>query len=99
MCKQFDEIVIPFYNQFETDFNKAVQMLLDPKTFNRYNISFKFIDLYAGREYLVTLAQQYYNSLSSVYKQDIITYKNGSTYKSYMITLSNLQYITDNGII
>ena len=99
LCDQFDEIAIPFYNQFETDFDKAVQMLSDEKIFNQYNISFKFIDHYAGRDYIVELAQKYYNSLSSVCKQDIVNYKNGATDKSWMINPSNLKYIIDNGII
>lgn len=99
LCSQIDINIIPLYQQFEDDFNEAVKMLANTEIFDKYHICLNFIDIYAGREHIIAVANSYYNSLSDVMKEDVLNYKNGLRNKSWMYNPSNLKYIIDNEIL
>lgn len=93
------EKVIPLSIAFEKDFSGAVKMMTSKNYFNTYNIRLEFLDVYAGRENIISIAKEYYRSLPKSTKQDIVRYKQGTGDRAWMINPSNLKYIIDNNII
>jgi hypothetical protein len=100
ISNQMSETILPLCKAFEEDFSNGVILLTEEDNFKKYHISLRFLDIYAGREYVYKLAQNYINSLSYVCKQDIEKYKQGDRSKPWMINPSkNLKYIIDNDLL
>lgn len=99
ISKHLDKTVLPLCKAFEEDFTYAAIQLAEENNFKKYHIRLQFLDVYAGREYVYKLAQDYVDSLSDVMKQDMVKYKQGDRSKSWMINPSNLKYIIDNDLL
>ena len=99
ICNQFDKDILPVCRGLEEDFQNTIIELTTKKNFDKYNLKLQFLDVYAGREHVIQLAQQYTESLPPEIKQDIEKYKQGDRSKAWMCNPSNLKYIIDNCIL
>lgn len=84
--------------QFENDYMGTVNKLLDLE-FEKYNIYLDFIADKLGILAIEDKAREIYDNTSDVVKQQIIDYKNGSKYKTWMLNRCNLKYIVDNNLV
>lgn len=99
ICHRLNEDILPLCKSFEKDFANTIKLLAEEENFIKYNIRLQFLDAYAGRNYIIKLAQKYMDTLSDGIKQDIERYKRGDRSKAWMINPSNLKYIIDNDIL
>ncbi|SER43178.1 hypothetical protein SAMN04487884_105137 [Butyrivibrio fibrisolvens] len=49
--------------------------------------------------YAVTEAQEIFDNLNEVQKNQVIDYKNGDRSKAWMLSRNNLKYIIDNNLV
>ena len=96
--KRITETAVDLCLQFENDYIGTVSKLLNSE-FEKYNIYLDFIADRFGDLAIEDKAREIYDNTSYVVKQQIIDYKNGSKYKTWMLNRCNLKYIVDNNLV
>ena len=86
------EKVLPLWEDFSKDPTQAVMHLVERDQLQEYDIHLVLIELYAGEDYVLEVAQQYYDDLSTADKKRIQRHQGGET---KIESAGNLLYIAD----
>lgn len=84
--------VLPLQEDFSADPAQAVRHLVDRKLIREYDIHLVLIELYAGDDYALEVAQAYYDELPNSDKKRIQRHQGGET---QITEAGNLLYIAD----
>ncbi len=107
--KKFDEVyeelnkriqnsAVALYHDYEKDVKKATEKMF-LEHFEEYHVKLVFAADVLGNEMIRGKAQELYNSLSEIKKQQMITYRNSGVAGPWLYNGSNLKYMVDHDLV